>query len=60
MSSPVSQERWERERQSLNSVGDLKKRLDDCASPRRDLAQREANYEKASQLLYDDDPAPGA
>ncbi|MGO3191792.1 MAG: ATP-dependent Clp protease ATP-binding subunit, partial [Microbacterium sp.] len=50
------QERWERERSSLNKVGDLKTRLD-AARIEADRAQREGNLEKASRLLYADIPA---
>ncbi|MGM7699029.1 ATP-dependent Clp protease ATP-binding subunit [Microbacterium sp. A84] len=50
------QERWERERASLNKVGDLKARLDAARSD-ADRAQREGNLEKASRLLYGEIPA---
>ncbi|MFD5214350.1 ATP-dependent Clp protease ATP-binding subunit [Microbacterium sp. NPDC058345] len=46
------EERWARERQGLNRVGDLKKRLDDAVT-QRDLAMREADYTKASKLEYE-------
>ena len=49
------QERWARERASLNRVGDLKERLD-AARSGADRAQREGNLEKASRLLYGDIP----
>lgn len=48
----VLQERWARERQSLNRVGDLKKQLDDAIT-QRDLAMRNADYTKASKLEYE-------
>ena len=44
--------RWERERMSLNRVGDLKKKLDEAVTD-RDRALREANYAKASKLEYE-------
>ncbi len=50
------QERWERERASLNRVGDLKTRLD-AARVEAERAQREGNLEKASRLLYAEIPA---
>ncbi|MCR2762853.1 AAA family ATPase [Microbacterium sp. zg.B48] len=50
------QSRWERERASLNRVGDLKTRLD-AARMESDRAQREGNLEKASRLLYAEIPA---
>ncbi|WP_353809600.1 ATP-dependent Clp protease ATP-binding subunit [Agromyces sp. SYSU T00194] len=45
-------ERWDRERMSLNRVGDLKKALDE-ARTERDLAMRAADYAKASKLEYE-------
>ncbi|WP_409047624.1 ATP-dependent Clp protease ATP-binding subunit [Microbacterium sp. HA-8] len=50
------QARWERERASLNLVGDLKTRLD-AARVDAERAQREGNLEKASRLLYAEIPA---
>ncbi|RKE64342.1 ATP-dependent Clp protease ATP-binding subunit [Microbacterium sp. AG238] len=50
------QVRWERERASLNRVGDLKTRLD-AARVEAERAQREGNLEKASRLLYAEIPA---
>ncbi|GAA3200035.1 ATP-dependent Clp protease ATP-binding subunit [Microbacterium terregens] len=50
------QSRWERERASLNRVGDLKTRLD-AARMESERAQREGNLEKASRLLYAEIPA---
>ncbi|MGW8482852.1 ATP-dependent Clp protease ATP-binding subunit [Microbacterium sp. NPDC055903] len=49
------QARWERERASLNRVGDLKTRLDAARSD-AERAQREGNLEKASRLLYAEIP----
>ena len=46
------EERWARERQGLNRVGDLKKQLDDAIT-QRDLAMRNADYAKASKLEYE-------
>ena len=50
------QARWERERASLNAVGDLKTRLDQ-ARIEAERAQREGNLEKASRLYYAEIPA---
>ncbi|GAA5195940.1 ATP-dependent Clp protease ATP-binding subunit [Microbacterium jejuense] len=50
------QGRWERERASLNRVGDLKTKLD-AARMEAERAQREGNLEKASRLLYAEIPA---
>ncbi|KDA06919.1 hypothetical protein DC31_07415 [Microbacterium sp. CH12i] len=50
------QVRWERERASLNRVGDLKTKLD-AARIDAERAQREGNLEKASRLLYAEIPA---
>ncbi|NYF17925.1 ATP-dependent Clp protease ATP-binding subunit ClpB [Microbacterium sp. AK009] len=49
------QARWERERSSLNKVGDLKTRLD-AARIEAERAQREGNLEKASRILYAEIP----
>ena len=49
------QARWERERASLNRIGDLKTRLD-AARVEAERAQREGNLEKASRLLYAEIP----
>ncbi|WP_396667214.1 ATP-dependent Clp protease ATP-binding subunit [Microbacterium sp. R86528] len=49
------QGRWERERASLNRVGDLKTKLD-AARMDAERAQREGNLEKASKLLYGEIP----
>src|SRR5690606_20606732 len=45
------QARWDRERSSLNRVGELKTRLD-AARIDAERAEREGNLEKASRLLY--------
>ncbi|EPD84535.1 chaperone ClpB [Microbacterium sp. oral taxon 186 str. F0373] len=50
------QARWERERASLNAVGDLKTLLDQ-ARVEAERAQREGNLEKASRLYYAEIPA---
>jgi len=50
------QARWERERASLNAVGELKTRLDQARSD-AERAQREGNLEKASRLYYAEIPA---
>ena len=49
-------QRWEAERASLNRIGDLKTKLD-ALRIEADRAQREANLEKASRLLYAEIPA---
>ncbi|HWI30595.1 MAG TPA: AAA family ATPase, partial [Microbacterium sp.] len=49
------QARWERERASLNRVGELKTRLD-AARVEAERAQREGDLEKASRLLYAEIP----
>lgn len=46
------EERWARERQGLNRVGELKKQLDE-ATTQRDLAMREGDYTRASKLEYE-------
>jgi ATP-dependent Clp protease ATP-binding subunit ClpB len=48
--------RWERERGGLNRVGELKKRLDE-ATAELERAQRDAEWEKASRLQYQEIPA---
>ncbi|GIM97295.1 ATP-dependent chaperone ClpB [Paractinoplanes toevensis] len=48
--------RWERERGGLNRVGELKKRLDE-ARAELERAQRDAEWEKASRLQYQEIPA---
>jgi ATP-dependent Clp protease ATP-binding subunit ClpB len=49
-------ERWEKERAELNRVGELKTKLD-AMRIAAERAQREANLELASRLLYADIPA---
>ncbi|WP_082479591.1 ATP-dependent Clp protease ATP-binding subunit [Agreia sp. Leaf283] len=49
------QDRWERERASLNRVGELKEKLD-AARMKAERAQREGKLEQASKLLYADIP----
>lgn len=49
------QARWDKERATLNRVGELRERLD-AARVDADRAQREGNLEKASRLLYGDIP----
>jgi ATP-dependent Clp protease ATP-binding subunit ClpB len=48
--------RWELERAELNKIGDLKTKLD-ALRIEAERAQREANLEKASKLLYAEIPA---
>jgi ATP-dependent Clp protease ATP-binding subunit ClpB len=48
--------RWEKEKQGLNRVGELKERLDDLRGL-AERAQREGDFETASQLLYGEIPA---
>ena len=48
--------RWETERAELNKIGDLKTKLDSLRIE-AEKAQREANLEKASKLLYAEIPA---
>lgn len=47
--------RWEKERSELNKVGELKSKLD-ALRIEADKAQREANLELASRLLYGEIP----
>ena len=47
--------RWEREKASLNRVGELKKRLDDL-NGQAERAERDADFETASRLRYGDIP----
>ncbi|WP_104100041.1 ATP-dependent Clp protease ATP-binding subunit [Cryobacterium sp. M96] len=49
------QDRWDKERSSLNRIGDLRKRLVSTRS-QAEVAEREGNLEKASRLLYGDIP----
>jgi ATP-dependent Clp protease ATP-binding subunit ClpB len=48
--------RWDREKAGLNRVGELKKRLDDLKT-QAEHAQREADLETASRLMYGEIPA---
>ncbi|HEV2374381.1 MAG TPA: ATP-dependent chaperone ClpB [Streptosporangiaceae bacterium] len=47
--------RWEREKSSLNKVGELKKRLDE-ARGLIERAQRDADFETASRIMYGEIP----
>ncbi|QPP07895.1 ATP-dependent chaperone ClpB [Streptomyces bathyalis] len=47
--------RWEKEKQGLNRVGELKERLDELHG-QAERAQREGDFETASQLLYGEIP----
>ncbi|MEV6599118.1 ATP-dependent chaperone ClpB [Actinoplanes sp. NPDC051346] len=48
--------RWERERGGLNRVGELKKKLDETRAE-LERAQRQADWERASRLQYQEIPA---
>src|SRR4249920_438424 len=48
--------RWEREKASLNKVGELKQRLDDLRGL-LERAQRDAEFETASRIMYGEIPA---
>jgi ATP-dependent Clp protease ATP-binding subunit ClpB len=48
--------RWERERGGLNRVGELKKKLDETKAS-LERAQRDADWETASRLQYQEIPA---
>jgi ATP-dependent Clp protease ATP-binding subunit ClpB len=48
--------RWEREKAGLNRVGELKKRLDDLRG-QAERAQRDADFEAASRVMYGEIPA---
>src|SRR5262249_23915919 len=48
--------RWDREKSSLNKVGELKKQLDDLRGL-AERAQRDADFETASRLIYGEIPA---
>ncbi len=48
--------RWEQEKASLNRVGELKKQLDDLRG-QIERAQRDADFETASRLMYGEIPA---
>jgi ATP-dependent Clp protease ATP-binding subunit ClpB len=48
--------RWEREKAGLNKVGELKKQLDELTG-QAERAQRDADFETASRLMYGEIPA---
>ncbi|MDT0309750.1 ATP-dependent chaperone ClpB [Streptomyces sp. DSM 44917] len=48
--------RWEKEKQGLNRVGELKERLDESRGL-AERAQRDGDFEAASKLLYGEIPA---
>ncbi len=48
--------RWDREKSSLNKVGELKKQVDDLRG-QAERAQRDADFETASRLMYGEIPA---
>ncbi len=48
--------RWDREKSSLNKVGELKKQLDNLRT-QVERAQRDADFETASRLMYGEIPA---
>ena len=48
--------RWDREKSSLNKVGELKKQIDDLRT-QVERAQRDADFETASRLMYGEIPA---
>ncbi|MFD3452383.1 ATP-dependent chaperone ClpB [Streptomyces sp. NPDC058691] len=47
--------RWEKEKEGLNRVGELKKRLDELTT-RIERAQRDGDFEAASKLMYGEKP----
>ncbi|MDX3073499.1 ATP-dependent chaperone ClpB [Streptomyces sp. MI02-7b] len=47
--------RWEKEKEGLNRVGELKERLDDLTT-RIERAQRDGDFEAASKLMYGEKP----
>ncbi|MFD7430648.1 ATP-dependent chaperone ClpB [Streptomyces sp. NPDC059814] len=47
--------RWEKEKQGLNRVGELKERLDDLRG-QAERAQRDGDFDSASKLLYGEIP----
>ena len=51
--------RWEREKQALNAVGEIKERIDEVRSE-AERAQREGDMDTASRLIYGEIPAHGA
>jgi ATP-dependent Clp protease ATP-binding subunit ClpB len=48
--------RWDREKASLNKVGELKQQLDDLRG-QAERAQRDADFEAASRIMYGQIPA---
>jgi ATP-dependent Clp protease ATP-binding subunit ClpB len=48
--------RWDREKAGLNKVGELKKQLDELRG-QAERAQRDADFEAASRLMYGEIPA---
>ncbi|MFI7385101.1 ATP-dependent chaperone ClpB [Streptomyces sp. NPDC049813] len=48
--------RWEKEKQSLNRVGELKERLDEVRG-QAERAQRDGDFDTASKLLYGEIPS---
>ena len=48
--------RWDKEKKSLNRVGELKEKLDELRG-QSERAQRDGDFETASQLLYGEIPA---
>ncbi|GGU32026.1 ATP-dependent chaperone ClpB [Streptomyces violascens] len=48
--------RWEKEKQGLNRVGELKERLDDLRG-QAERAQRDGDFDSASKLLYGEIPS---
>src|SRR5690242_6529236 len=48
--------RWDREKSSLNKVGELMKQLDDLRT-QVERAQRDADFETASRIMYGEIPA---
>ncbi|MBB1259450.1 ATP-dependent chaperone ClpB [Streptomyces alkaliterrae] len=48
--------RWEKEKQSLNRVGELKERLDDLRG-QAERAERDGDFDTASKLLYGEIPS---
>ncbi|MFD6419499.1 ATP-dependent chaperone ClpB [Streptomyces sp. NPDC060194] len=48
--------RWEKEKQGLNRVGELKEKLDELRGA-AERAQRDGDFDSASQLLYGEIPA---
>ncbi|KRC65064.1 ATP-dependent chaperone ClpB [Aeromicrobium sp. Root236] len=48
--------RWEREKQALNAVGEIKERIDEVRS-QAERAQREGDMDTASRLIYSEIPA---